>query len=91
VSFYSDAHLLLGGTPALQAEAWHHTQSPGSFTVAVTTADHHGRIAITGTPSQVHGLLARMAQALLDTAASAGCQDLPTPALITTHTPEEVE
>ena len=89
VSFYSDAHLLLGDNPALQVEAWQHPSTPDSFTVEVTTADRHGRIAITGSPSQVHRLLAQMAEALLDTARAAGCQDLPVAAL-TTQATEEV-
>jgi predicted house-cleaning noncanonical NTP pyrophosphatase (MazG superfamily) len=89
VSFYSDAHLLLGDKPALQVNAWQHPTHSDSFTVEVNTADRHGRIAITGSPSQVHGLLAHMAEALLDTATAAGCQDLPVPAL-TTQVSEEV-
>jgi hypothetical protein len=89
MSFYSDAHLLLGDNPALQVDAWQHPQSPGSFTVEVNTADRHGRIALTGTPSDLHGLLIRMVEALLETARAAGCQDLPAPAR-TTHASEEV-
>ena len=81
MSFYSDAHLLLGDNPALQVEAWQHPSTPDSFTVEVNTANRHGRIAITGTPSQVHRLLLQMAEALLDTATAAGCQNLPVPAL----------
>jgi predicted house-cleaning noncanonical NTP pyrophosphatase (MazG superfamily) len=83
MSLYSDTHLLVGGQPAPQVHAWQHPQSPGSFTVEVNTADQHGRIALTGTPSDLHGLLAGMAEALLDTAKAAGCQDLPGPALPT--------
>ena len=55
----------------------------------VNTADRHGHLAITGSPRQIYGLLAQMAQVLLATAAAAGCQDLPDPAL-TTHASEDV-
>jgi hypothetical protein len=89
MSLYSDTHLLVGGQPAPQVHAWQHPQSPGSFTVEVNTADCHGRIALTGTPSDVHGLLAHLAQALLEAAKAAGCQDLPAPAL-STRAGEEV-
>jgi hypothetical protein len=89
VSFYSDAHMLLGGNPALQVNAWQHPTHSDSFTVEVNTADRHGRIAITGSPSQVYGLLVQMAEVLLDTATAAGCQDLPTPTL-TKQDSEEV-
>jgi hypothetical protein len=89
VSFYSDAHLLLGGTPAIQVDAWQHPTHTDSFTVEVNTADRHGHLAITGSPGQVYWLLLQMAQVLLATAAAAGCQDLPDPAL-TTHASEEI-
>ena len=89
MSLYSDTHLLVGGQPAPQVHAWQHPSTRGSFTVEVTTADHHGRIALTGTPSDLSGLLTAMAEALLDTARAAGCQNLPTLAL-TTHASEEV-
>jgi hypothetical protein len=89
MALYSDTHLLVGGQPAPQVHAWQHPQNPGSFTVEVTTADRHGRIALTGTPSDLYGLLAAMAEALLEVAKAAGCPDLPTPAL-TTRASEEV-
>jgi hypothetical protein len=89
MSLYSDIHLLVGGQPDLEVQAWQHPQSPGSFTVEVNTIDRHGRIALTGTPSDLHGLLARMAEALLEAAEAAGCQDLPAPTL-PTHAGEEV-
>ena len=89
MSLYSDTHLLVGGQPAPEIHAWQHPQSPGSFTVEVNTADRHGRVALTGTPSDLYGLLAHMAEALLDTAKAAGCLDLPGPAL-GTHASEEV-
>ena len=89
MSFYSDAQLLLGGEPARQVDAWQHPTHTDSFTVEVNTADRHGHMAITGSPRQVYGLLLRMAEVLLATAATAGCQDLPDPAL-TTQASEEV-
>jgi hypothetical protein len=89
VSLYSDTHLLVGGLPAPQVHAWQHPQSPASFTVEVNTADRHGRIALTGTPSDLYELLARMAEALLEAAKAAGCQDLPAPTL-TNRASEEV-
>jgi len=88
MSLYSDTHLLVGGQPALQVHAWQHPQSPGSFTVEVNTADCHGR-ALTGTPSDLHWLLTRMAETLLEAARASGCQDLPAPTL-TTRASEEV-
>ena len=78
MSFYSDAHLLLGDNPALEVSAWQHPQHRDSFTVHLYTADRHGRIAITGTPSQLHGLLARMAEAVTEVATAAGYPDVPT-------------
>jgi predicted house-cleaning noncanonical NTP pyrophosphatase (MazG superfamily) len=89
MSLYSDTHLLVGGQPTLKVHAWQHPSTPGSFTVEVNTADCHGRIALTGTPSDLHGLLARMAEALVDVAKAAGSKDLPAPAL-TTRVSEEV-
>ena len=80
MSFYSDAHLLLGANPDPEVTASQHPTIADSFTVALDTADRHGRIAITGTPSQLYALLAQMAEALLDTAATAGYPDLPAPA-----------
>jgi hypothetical protein len=89
MSLYSDTHLLVGGQPDLEVHAWQHPSTPSSFTVEVNTADRHGRIALTGTPSDLYGLLARMAEALLEGAKAAGCQDLPAPALLT-RTSQEV-
>jgi predicted house-cleaning noncanonical NTP pyrophosphatase (MazG superfamily) len=64
MSLYSDTHLLVGGQPDLEVYAWQHPSTPGSFTVEVNTADRHGRIALTGTPSDLYELLARLAEAL---------------------------
>ena len=89
MSLYSDTHLLVAGQPALKVHAWQHPKNRGSFTVEVNTADRHGRIALTGNPSDLHGLLVAMAEALLEVAKAAGCQDLPAPTL-TTPTSEEV-
>jgi predicted house-cleaning noncanonical NTP pyrophosphatase (MazG superfamily) len=89
MTLYSDTHLLVGGQPAPQVHAWQHPSTPGSFTVEVNTADRHGRIALTGTPSDLYELLAHMAQALLEAAKAAGCQDLPAPTL-NTRASEEV-
>ena len=89
MSLYSDTHLLVGGQPAPQVHAWQHPKNRGSFTVEVNTADRHGRIALTGTPSDLHELLAAMAEALLEVAKAAGCQDLPAPTL-TSRAGEEV-
>jgi len=89
MSLYSDTNLLVGGQPAPQVHAWQHPSTPGSFTVEVNTADRHGRIALTGTPSDLYELLVHMAEALVDTAKAAGCQDLPAPTL-TSRASEEV-
>ena len=89
MSLYSDTNLLVGGQPAPQVHAWQHPSTPGSFTVEVNTADRHGRIALTGTPSDLYELLVHMAEALVDTAKAAGCQDLPATTL-TSRASEEV-
>jgi predicted house-cleaning noncanonical NTP pyrophosphatase (MazG superfamily) len=87
MGLYSDNHLLVGGQPDLEVHAWQHPSTPGRFTVEVNTADRHGRIALTGTPSDLHGLLAHLAEALLAAALAAGCQGLPAPTLTTPHQP----
>jgi hypothetical protein len=73
MSFRSDAHLLLGSEPTPpEVHAWQHPDYPDSFTVTLDTADRRGHIALTGSPSQLIELLARMTQALTDIATAAG-------------------
>jgi len=73
MSFRSDAHLLLGGEPTPpEVGAWQHPTYPDSFTVTLDTDDRRGHIAITGSPSQLLQLLARMTQAVTEIATSAG-------------------
>jgi hypothetical protein len=69
MSFRSDAHLLLGSEPTPpEVGAWQHPDYPDSFTVAIDTADRRGHIALTGSPSQLIELLARMTKAVTDIA-----------------------
>jgi hypothetical protein len=71
--FHSDAHLLLGGEPTPpEVHAWQHRDYPDSFTVDIDTADRRGHIALTGSPSQLIELLARMTQAITEVASAAG-------------------
>jgi hypothetical protein len=73
MSFRSDAHLLLGGEPTPpEVTAWQHPQFPDSFTVTLDTADRRGHIAISGSPSQLIELLARMTRAVNDVATAGG-------------------
>ena len=73
MSFRSDAHLLLGGEPTPpEVAAWQHPQFPDSFTVTLDTADRRGHIAISGSPSQLIELLARMTQAVAEIATARG-------------------
>jgi hypothetical protein len=77
MGFRSDAHLLLGSEPIPpEVGAWQHPQFPDSFTVAIDTADRRGHIAITGSPSQLIELLARMTNVLTELATDRG--QLPT-------------
>jgi hypothetical protein len=77
MSFRSDAHLLLGGEPTPpEVGAWQHPDYPDSFTVTLDTPERRGHIAISGSPSQLIELLARMTQAVTDIATAAG--QLPT-------------
>jgi hypothetical protein len=89
MSLYSDTHLLVGGQPDLEVHAWQHPSTPSSFTVEVNTADRHGRIALSGTPSDLYELLAHLAEALVEAAKAAGSKDLPAPTL-TTRTSQEM-
>jgi hypothetical protein len=73
MSFRSDVHLLLGSEPTPpEVAAWQHPQFPDSFAVTVDTADRRGHIAISGSPSQLIELLARMTQAITEIATAAG-------------------
>jgi hypothetical protein len=73
MGFRSDVHLLLGGEPTPpEVTAWQHPQLPDSFAVTIDTADRRGHIALSGTPSQLIELLARMTQAVNELATAAG-------------------
>jgi hypothetical protein len=73
MSFRSDAHLLLGGEPTPpDVRAWQHPEFPDSFTVTLDTDDRRGHIAISGSPSQLIELLARMTRAVTEVATAAG-------------------
>jgi hypothetical protein len=73
MSFRSDAHLLLGGEPTPpEVTAWQHPDYPDSFTVTLDTADRRGHIAISGSPSQLIELLARMTHAVTGIATARG-------------------
>jgi hypothetical protein len=73
MGFHSDAHLLLGSEPTPpEVSAWQHPTHPDSFTVTIDTEDRRGHIAITGSPSQLLQLLARMTQAVTEVATTAG-------------------
>jgi hypothetical protein len=73
MGFHSDAHLLLGSEPTPpEVRAWQHPDYPDSFTVELDTADRRGHIALTGSPSQLIELLARMTRAITDMATAAG-------------------
>jgi hypothetical protein len=73
MGFRSDAHLLLGSEPTPpEVTAWQHPDFPDSFTVTLDTADRRGHIALTGSPSQLIELLARMTDALTEIATAAG-------------------
>ena len=77
MSVSSHVHLLLGSEPTPpEVAAWQHPEFPDSFTVALDTADRHGHVAISGTPSQLTELLGRMTQAITEVATAAG--QLPT-------------
>jgi len=83
MGFRSDVHLLLGSEPTPpEVAAWQHPDFPDSFTVALDTADRRGHIALTGSPSQLIELLARMTNALTDLATDRGrlpASQAPTP------------
>jgi hypothetical protein len=73
MGFRSDAHLLLGSEPTPpEVRAWQHPDYPDSFTVTLDTDDRRGHIALTGSPSQLIELLARMTRALTDLATARG-------------------
>jgi hypothetical protein len=73
MGFRSDVHLLLGSEPTPpEVRAWQHPDFPDSFTVTIDTADRRGHIALTGSPSQLIELLARMSNALTDIATARG-------------------
>jgi hypothetical protein len=73
MGFRSDVHLLLGSEPTPpEVRAWQHPDYPDSFTVTIDTDDRRGHLALTGSPSQLIELLARMTHALTDTATAAG-------------------
>ena len=73
MGFRSDAHLLLGTEPTPpEVTAWQHPDFPDSFTVTLDTADRRGHIALTGSPSQLIELLARMTRALTEIATARG-------------------
>ena len=73
MGFRSDAHLLLGSEPTPpEVTAWQHPEFPNSFTVTIDTDDRRGHIALTGNPTQLIELLARMTHALTDIATAAG-------------------
>jgi hypothetical protein len=77
MSFRSDAHLLLGSEPTpREVTAWQHSDYPDSFTVTLDTDDRTGHIALTGNPTQLIELLARMTRALTEIATARG--QLPT-------------
>jgi hypothetical protein len=67
MGFRSDVHLLLDSEPTPpEVTAWQHPDYPDSFTVTLDTADRRGHIALTGSPSQLIELLARMTHALTE-------------------------
>ena len=73
MGFRSDAHLLLGSEPTPpEVRAWQHPDYPDSFTVTLDTDDRRGHIALTGSPTQLIELLARMTNALTDIATACG-------------------
>jgi hypothetical protein len=73
MSFRSDAHLLLGSEPTPpEVSAWQHPNYPDTFSVTIDTDDRTGHIAITGNPSQLIELLARMTRAFTDIATARG-------------------
>ena len=73
MGFRSDAHLLLGSEPTPpEVTAWQHPDYPDSFTVTIDTDDRRGHIALTGSPSQLIELLARMTHAVTDIATARG-------------------
>jgi hypothetical protein len=73
MGFRSDAHLLLGSEPTPpEVRAWQHPDYPDSFTVTLDTADRRGHLALTGSPTQLIELLARMTRALTDIATDRG-------------------
>jgi hypothetical protein len=73
MGFRSDAHLLLGSEPTPpEVRAWQHPDYPDSFTVTLDTDDRRGHIALTGSPTQLIELLARMTHALTDIATARG-------------------
>jgi len=73
MGFRSDVHLLLGSEPTPpEVTAWQHPDYPDSFTVTIDTDDRRGHIALTGSPSQLIELLARMTRALTDIATARG-------------------
>jgi hypothetical protein len=77
MGFRSDAHLLLGTEPTPpEVTAWQHPDYPDSFTVTIDTADRRGHIALTGSPSQLIELLARMTHAVTEITTARG--QLPT-------------
>jgi hypothetical protein len=73
MGFTSDAHLMLASEPTPpEVTAWQHPNYPDSFTVTLDTADRRGHIALTGNPSQLIDLLARMTHAVTEIATVAG-------------------
>jgi hypothetical protein len=71
--FTSDAHLMLASEPTPpEVTAWQHPQIPDSYTVTIDTADRTGHIAISGNPSQLHDLLGRMTDAVIEVATTPG-------------------
>ena len=73
MGFRSDAHLLLGSEPTPpEVRAWQHPDYPDSFTVTLDTDDRRGHIALTGNPSQLIELLARMTNTLTEVATARG-------------------
>jgi hypothetical protein len=73
MGFHSDAHLLLGSEPTPpEVGAWQHPTYPDSFTVTLDTDDRRGHLAISGSPSQLTELLARMTQAVTEVATAVG-------------------
>jgi hypothetical protein len=69
MAFHSDAHLMLAHEPTPpEVTAWQHPQIPDSYTVTIDTADRSGHIAISGNPTQLHDLLGRMTDAVIEVA-----------------------